>query len=233
MKDNWIKSKIKIAECLCKGGCNGSYDDAVLILCGALSGVASDLWPSALSPKQGIDKMRFVELMVKHSKSNPHPELISVPLLYITRSKDPLQKDNAHVIEQQFKSLNLWSGPLGTRIITCKDYHLSDKDAQSLLNGLPLQEIRKYSYAYVFYDQLRCGYVHEGKPRKMATTGRMGMSRRNPKIEYLLEDHVNIIHKICFSFDWIKEMVLSISDIYEELDADSPATKPTKWWLDG
>jgi len=40
------------------GQCGGSYGEAVIILCAALSAVAADVWPG-----KGIDRVRFVQLL--------------------------------------------------------------------------------------------------------------------------------------------------------------------------
>ncbi len=54
-RTEWIQKKNEIALDLAAGQCGGSYGEAVIILCAALSALAADVWPG-----RGIDRVRFV-----------------------------------------------------------------------------------------------------------------------------------------------------------------------------
>jgi len=68
MSENWLnewsEQKILLAEKLNSGECGGSYAEAVIILCGVLSGIAADTWPGIRK-----DRKRFVELLTKENGS--------------------------------------------------------------------------------------------------------------------------------------------------------------------
>jgi hypothetical protein len=67
--------KLAVAKGLNEGLINGSYVEAVLISCGLLSGIASEIWPG-----ENIDRKRFIELLVKYDNSNLASR-ISLPLI--------------------------------------------------------------------------------------------------------------------------------------------------------
>src|SRR5712671_5903613 len=72
-RTDWVERKVRIAERLSQGECGGSYPEAVLILCAAISALAADAWPGT-----GIDRARFVELLVSLT---PQTKIVSIPLL--------------------------------------------------------------------------------------------------------------------------------------------------------
>jgi hypothetical protein len=57
-RTEWIQEKNEIALKLAAGQCGGSYSEATIILCAALSALASSMWP-----RRRIDQVRFVQLL--------------------------------------------------------------------------------------------------------------------------------------------------------------------------
>ena len=75
-RQEWVTQKLDIAERLFNGECKGSYPEAILITSASINAIASELWPG-----KGIDRSRFVELLIKYALIDPSPTTVSVPLL--------------------------------------------------------------------------------------------------------------------------------------------------------
>ena len=147
---SWVNEKIKIAQAIDSGCCGGSYDEGALIACASISAMAALAWPG-----DRIDKKRFVEILaqVADGNTNPNPLKISIPLL--------CQED------QFFKSILL---PSNKSFYKTEE---NDKDYSELIDclrqkGIAIdttqqQTIKKNSYGFLLYNQVRCGFVHEYK----------------------------------------------------------------------
>lgn len=71
-----VERKLNVAIALNAGQCNGSYQEATLLLSGIVSGLAADIWCG-----KGIDRRRFVEIWVQYADASLNPARISIPLL--------------------------------------------------------------------------------------------------------------------------------------------------------
>ena len=69
---DWAKQKQAIALDLDRGKCGGSYGEAALIFGAVISALAAEVWPG-----QGIDRMRFVQLLKDFAPPNLDPLAIN------------------------------------------------------------------------------------------------------------------------------------------------------------
>ena len=190
---------------------------------------------SALAwPERGIDKKRFVEIITKFPPDKLDPSMISVPLL--TEYSD------------------IWKQRLP---VTNKALYLTtntvDKAESEILGLFPSDntshlraEVRKYSYACLLYEQVRCGFVHEYMIGKCASDSdqlRKILGVGEDQISYVnCIDNVGTLNRrIHYSIECISEMAKSVAHgldcvcsqqnipIFQGLDL----TTPTSWWIEG
>lgn len=218
-----MAQKIKIAQNVARGCCDGTYAEGALILCSIISGLSAIAWPD--HKKNNIDRKRFVEIITRFS---PLPHKVSAPLL------DQAEK--------------VWSR-LG---ISQKSFYLTasndlnEKDVEKECPNLSLRKIRKYSYANLLYEQIRCGYVHLYKPGREAADH--DSLRPIVNFDKNVVSYININskdNKICrlihFPLHWIAGIAEGVA---RGLDNECTQRRkmpfddlclevPTKWWLDG
>jgi hypothetical protein len=206
--------RIAVASALADGNCGGSIKDAVLILSSAISAVASEIWPG-----EGIDRKRISEVLVKYAKNSPHPTTISIPLLYqgldLNSAVKPILKD-------QFLKY-----PDG-RILVDIDVDKNETDIISLLSGPTSNIIRRFSYANLFYTELRSGIVHEYQTTQRAYLE--PVTKRSAAISYAND---NSSRRIVFHFPWLVETLKSVAENVDPIFESLPLPQPTKWWIEG
>ncbi|MCX5829975.1 MAG: hypothetical protein NTV58_18560 [Deltaproteobacteria bacterium] len=119
---SFTEQKIKTAQAISAGCCEGSYAEGCLILCSVISAMAAIAWPG-----KNKDNKRFVEIITRYQLS-VDPQKVSGPLLV-----------------QAGKVCNSKIG------ISKKAFHLTDKNDLDetifvkLCPNLKLSEIRRYS----------------------------------------------------------------------------------------
>ena len=215
-RKRWIDEKKDIAIKLNSGKCGGSYAESVIILCSALSALASEVWPG-----QKKDKVRFVELLKEFAPEKYKVTNISIPLL-ITYLKDKKRGKEAEIIREAY--LNISSA-----IVITDSVDKSEKEIMQVCNTLGKKELRDHSYASLLYSEVRCGYAHEYKTGKQ--TDPWPMTRQDTFISY-----VNWACKpdrhIHFHLAWIAEMASSIAEKLDNIEDTLPKKDP-KWWVNG
>lgn len=228
---SWVDDKIKIAQAIGNGCCGGSYDEGALIVCASISAMAALAWPG-----HSIDKKRFVEILaqVVAGATNPNPLKISIPLL--------CQED------QYFESVLLSSK---------KSFYLTeeyDKDYSELINCLSLKgitidnkqrdTIKKNSYGFLLYNQVRCGFAHEYIIGQNATS--FDALRNIGKVNANAVSYTNSIginnstrRRIHFPISWISQLAKNVAQwldeerlkqgmqIFEKLNL----AQPSNWWI--
>lgn len=215
----WSEKKIQLAFCLSAGECGGTYAEAVMILCGVLSGIAADIWPGT-----NKDKKRFVELLVKHTDPARHVTRVSVPLLV-----GEIRESGDIRLANKLKTDLL---PVSdTRVITGEDV---DKSILELIHAYPsigAGRLRRHTYACLLYEELRSGYAHEYRPGARSDSWAMGAIRQKSAISY-----INMLDRpdrlIYFSIIWLADMVRDVvSDLAKSNPFPSFPNYPS-WWLD-
>jgi hypothetical protein len=109
------------------------------------------------------------------------------------------------------------------------DIDKSENDIVMLCPSLRSKDIRKYSYANLFYEEVRSNYVHEYKAGEKSDSWPMTRAR-NAKVSYTNE--INKPRRIYFHISWLREVALSAAKSADSLGV-LPLTTPTKWWLEG
>lgn len=214
-----------------------TYGDAILILTAVISALAAQCWPG-----RNIDAPRFTQLLAGYA---PETLTISVPLL-MKSFESSNKADLATKLNGHFDRFAPWRTiPIGHSV------DLSENDVELLLGDSSFrQEIRKHSYAYLLYDELRCSYSHEFKPGPRIEVHRPTRLHREPCVSYQpyspgnpawseipLEPYINLIH---FDLPWIGEVLRkcssAVDSIEERLDKNRkhlPLKLPKTWWIKG
>lgn len=215
---DWVEKKTETALRLCAGECGGSYAEGVIILSAAISAMAAEAWPGS-----GIDKMRFVEMIKDYCDAKLNPTRISVPLL-IGRLRDDNKSTEADTLRKQFMDYQK------TRVLTGNDVDRTEADILSLCPSLGHKEIRRFSYAGVFYEEVRSGFVHEYRPGKKADSWAIAATE-DDEISYgnWMNDPDRHIH---FPVQWIAKVAKSVAEAADNNASQLPLSRPKMWWLE-
>jgi hypothetical protein len=104
--------------------------------------------------------------------------------------------------------------------------------------------VRRYSYASLLYEHIRCGFIHTYRTTEAATSDdalRAVFDSSGAKITYVNSLHAAGMRKIYFPLKWIAGVTVNIA---ADLDSDSTRHNknfgenldlavPTTWWIDG
>lgn len=216
-REEWASKKIELSERLFKGECKGSYPDSVLLISAVINAISAELWPG-----RKIDKKRFVELLVTLSPANPSPTTISVPLLI--QNLDNKNHSN-EILAIKGKYLNVDK----SLILLGRDVDILENDIVRLCPNLKLSDIRKSSYANIFYDEVRSSYVHEYRAGDKSDSSPM-TSAINAKVSYI--NTIREERRIHFHIAWLGEVALLAAKNADSLQ-EIPLATPTKWWMEG
>lgn len=205
----FLKRRINLVKTLVAGDLPVVYADLVLILCAVLSACGAVRWPG-----RGIDKKRFIELLISYSAQDYHTSWVSVPALL----NDGL--------------IDISNTPYGnpgnmTRIYLDDEIDLSISDAKISYPYLSSEQLRKYCYASIIYEWLRCGYSHEYCPHENITE--FPPSRNAARISYIGRSINNeIIRMVSFHIDYL----ISLADYHVSILPSRQSPIPPKWWID-
>ncbi len=216
----WLKfaeRKIASSEKLLNE-CGGSYGDVILIFTGVISTMAAERWPG-----RGFDNKRFIELLVEFA---PETRTISVPRL--------CNHLLSHDLVAQAKQI--WDYPenefLMGEILQGPDIDSSEKSiANSLTTPISPKAIRRYSYASLLYNDLRCSYSHEYKIGDDAHAYKMTRSK-NSCISYV-NYHKEPFPFIHFDLNWLANVVRKCASVMVERQPDQLSVIPAEWWING
>jgi hypothetical protein len=205
MYAEWASRKRDIALNLASGECNGSYEEAVIILCTALGGLAAQVWPG-----EGKDRVRFVEVLAQFAPVEYGVTRVSLPILL-----DVLRDTNLAAEYGSLVPSHVDFG--GSRVLTGDQVDKDEADILSICATVPVKLIRECSYAALLYKEIRCSWVHEYRsgyraekwPMSRTTDSLVGYSNR-------LDDDGHSHRRIHFHIERIGTLVLQIA---EALDA--------------
>ena len=147
-RQNWVEDKCQVAARLSRGEAGGSYAEATILVCAALSAMAAELWVDLR-----IDRVRFVEMLVRLGSQASECSKISIPLLV-----QHLKNTSREIEAQQIQ--NTFSLPTGALVVTGTDVDQYEKNVLSVCPQLELKELRGFSYASVLYGDIRSSYAH-------------------------------------------------------------------------
>lgn len=227
---SWVHEKIKIAQAIASGCCGGGYDESALIICATISAMAALAWPG----KNKIDMKRFVEILVQVARYDPNPLRISIPLLH---QEDhyfadllPLSKKAFYLTESNDKDFSELTDFLKKKSIT--------------MDPEKTKTVKHNSYAFLLYNQIRCGFAHEYIIGENATSfdamRNIGNVKENA-VSYTNNYEINKLlrRRIHFPIPWISQLASNVADwldeqrikqgkkIFEQLKIPYPAS----WWI--
>ena len=215
----WATEKCAIALDLARGKCGGSYGEAVLILCTALSAMAAEAWPGP-----GIDRKRMVQLLRRFAPDNLRSTLISVPIL-VWALRKKRKRGSAARVRKAFLNYQ------PSLLVTGDNVDRTERQIIQVAPRLKPRELREFSYANILYRELRSPYVHEFRPGKRVTSWSM-IGAEDAHVSY-----VNWVHDpdrhIHFHVDWLAELVKGTAIAMDEVGGKMPLRKPRRWWIGG
>ncbi|MES2237889.1 MAG: hypothetical protein V4500_09095 [Pseudomonadota bacterium] len=222
---DWITEKCEIASALARGEAGGSYSEAVILVCAALSALAAEVWPG----HNKIDQARFIELLVRLGPTPNIPMTISVPLL-VRHVELTSSKSGAQLLRDTFLPFS------ATRIVTGPEVDKSEDEVLSIYPDLSAKDIRKFSYAYLLYKEVRSAHAHEYKPGAKADSWSMTMSG-GQSVSYVnrllaagIPKTSRLIH---FPIAWLAKLAIDIAMDIDIHRASLPRLAPASWWIDG
>jgi len=207
--DRFLRGRLDLAEYLASNVTAGAhYADVVLIITAVLSACASIRWPG-----KGIDKKRFIELLVKHSPVEYHTSWISIPSLI-----------NAGFIKEDDTP---YKGGNAARIFRGEEIDLCIEDVIKRYPNVPREELRKHCYASLIYEWLRCGYAHEYCPHVNIT--HVPASREDARVSYIGRSLGNKRKKmVSFHLEYSFQIARHHTTILPSREAQRPET----WWIE-
>jgi hypothetical protein len=109
-----------------------------------------------------------------------------------------------------------------------------EQDIFSVCPDLVLHKIRRYSYANLLYEEIRCG-THEYGPGERAHSWSVGARVADTTTTYvnMLSDCYQRTRLIHFYIGWIADVVAEIARSLDKQAQLLPLGKPEKWWIDG
>ncbi len=226
MSNSWLKewcdSKTELALRLNSGDCGGSYAEAIIILCSVLSGISADIWPGKFQ-----DKKRFVELLIKYAGSSLNCERVSIPLLVgAVRSGGDIKL--AKIIKEDLMPLS------DSRVITGDDVDKSINELKSDYPTIDIKTLKKNCYAYILYEEIRSGYVHEYRPGERADSFEMSGVSQNSSLTYVT--YINRLDKtdrlIYFNVTWLTKLIEEIVGNLLKASSLPVYENYNSWWLE-
>lgn len=224
---SFVEQKIKTAQAIAAGCCDGTYAEGSLILCSLISAMSAIAWPG-----DHIDKKRFVEIITRFPpfELEINAKKVSGPLL---------------VQDRQLCNASLGISKKAFHLTEAND--LDETEVQRRCPGLSLSEIRQYSYAHLLYREIRCSYVHQYRTGKKATPrdSIRQISKINKSgISYVNENRNNAMHRVIyFPLKWIAGVAEGVArgldvELSKQGQAKMPFDDlclkvPKAWWLDG
>ena len=219
---NWVAEKCQVATRLSRGEAGGGYAEAAILVCATLSALAAELWAGT-----GIDRVRFIEMLVKLGPEAGTCRTISVPLLtqHLQSSGRPTE---ATQLQRAF------SVPSISRILTGPEVDRLEADVLAVCPALDLEELRRFSYASILYGEIRSSYAHEYRPGQLADSLPMTM-RQDQKVSYInrICDDLQTRRLVHFHFEWLTALPVEIAGVVDGSSATLPQPLPKLWWAKG
>lgn len=216
---DWVTKKKEIALNLANGECGGSYAEAMLILCSALSALAAEVWPG-----KRIDQKRFVELLKEYSPPDLNATDISIPILVWHLKKAGMSAETKQ-IKEAFLSFPY------TQVLTGNDVDRAENEILLVCNTISIKDIRDCSYANLLYREVRSSYTHEYQVGDRADPWQM-TRKSEVNVSYVnwVDDPDRHIH---FHVGWVAELAVSTAQKLDKIMSPITRNQPAKWWIEG
>ena len=206
---DFLSGRISLVKSLDANEPAARYEDLVLILCAVLSACAAIHYPG-----RGIDRNRFIELLVMNSPINFRTSWISIPALI-----------NRGLINE---SQTLYGKPGNeTRIFRDEEIDVSLDEAKNQYPEIDEKSLKKHCYASLIYEWLRCGYTHEYCARGDIT--RVPASRQQARVSYIGRSTKNGIKRmVSFHLNYL----ISIAEYHVSDLSREQLRKSSGWWIE-
>jgi hypothetical protein len=204
----FLRKRVELARTLATDNPLADYSDVVLVVTAVLSACASIRWPG-----KGVDRRRFVELLVKNSPEDFRLSWVSIPALI---NRGSIRESDTP-----------YAGGNSTRIFRDDEIDLPFQDVRTRYPSVPQDQVRKYSYASLIYDWLRCGYAHEYHAHEDIIT--VPPSRKNARVSYIGRwTSESSKRMVALHLDYL----LEIADYHVCALPETEDPRPSVWWLD-
>ena len=221
---DWVREKCDIAAALSRGEAGGTYSESTILVCAALSALSAEVWPG-----RGIDRRRFVELLVRIGSSTTILTSVSVPLLaqYLSVAGDHA---NSTILMKALLSFS------PTRVVAGPQVDKAEVEVASLCPSLDRKIIRDHSYACLLCEEVRSSYAHEYRPGSRAASWPMAqyvgqaVSYVNRLLKSGTPETGRFIH---FHIEWLRQMAVDLAANIDALAPTIPRSVPAAWWIDG
>lgn len=202
---SFLEERIELLRAIQRGDVeHAGYPEIALISCAILSSCAASRWPGT-----GIDKKRFIELLVSETADSLKADWVSIPTL--------INKGDIKIGE------TLYGTEGETRIFCGHEIDLPLAKAKERFPNVSLKTLKQQSYASLIYSNLRCGYSHE----YMHSIGMTPFppSRKNARISYIGRGAQKIS---CFHSSYLIEL----AEYHVQQFVAEPLNRPDGWWSD-
>jgi len=206
---HFLQDRIRLVRELVDSEISVSYGDLVLILSAVISACAAARWPG-----RGIDRRRFIALLVQFSPSEAHTTWVCVPALI-----------NSNLVAE----VDTPYGSPGdnTRIFRDHEIDLELSVAQAKYSNVSRADLKRHTYAALIYEWLRCGYSHEYCPHENIT--HVPPSRHSARLSYIGRTTSNGLRRmISFHLDYL----IDLAQYHAMSIAKNPDPWPRRWWID-
>jgi len=208
---DFLRGRVELARALMKGTpAVACYADVALVTCAVLSACASHRWPG-----RGIDKQRFIELLVRHSPPSFRTSWVCVPALL----NDGLISQNQTPYGRPGHS---------ARIHPDDAIDLSLEEAKRKYPKVCAKELRRHCYAYLVYERLRCGYAHEYRPGRDVTEH--PPSSKDARLSYIGRLGKEGTRRMLAVH---LEYLLRLAEHHVSNLPETKCCRPSLWWIDG
>jgi len=221
-RQHWVGEKCNIATHLSLGEAGGGYAEAAIIVCAALSALSAELWVG-----RSIDRVRFIEMLVKFGAHSNDCKTLSIPLL-VQHLNNSSRNTDALKIQHAF------SLPSSARVLTGPDIDKSEQEVLSVCPQLDLKEVRSFSYASILYSEIRSSYAHEYRPGAQADSWPMTMVA-DQRVSYInrMMDSLGMQRLVHIHVNWLVQIGIELASAVDDLANTLPLPKPQIWWADG
>ena len=205
---HFLEDRIRLVRELIESDISVAYGDLVLILSAVISSCAAARWPG-----RGIDRRRFVELLVQLSPPDAHMNWVCVPALI-----------NSNLVSEA-------DTPYGpgenTRIFRDDEIDLELSAAQAKYTNVSLGNLKRRTYAVLIYEWLRCGYAHEYCAHENIT--HVPPSRYNARLSYIGRGTPDGLKRmVSFHLDYL----IDLAQFHAATLAEAADPVPGEWWID-
>jgi len=207
----FLQGRINLVKALLDSSLPFHDADLVLIICTVLSACASRRWPGVI----GLDKKKFIELLVRHSPDDFHASWVSVPSLLNDGIIDEIETPYG-------KPGN------GDGIYCDNEIDLCLEDAIKKYPQAQPVKLQEHCYAYLIYERLRCGYSHEYWHHESIT--HVQASRMKARVSYIARmTSPNTTRKmISFHLDYL----IGLAEYHVSILPNTCSERPSCWWID-